>query len=368
MKAVSIHGKILFIGLIFLSTIGFSLIHAEDFPPTIVLGAYGMGIMLSEEGSAADSAGSIELSGLLGWRKTLSSGGYLAVNSSFDVRDYFIGLQEIDDDEIGALELSLPVGANRVKIDAGFSSSFFGTGSYPGYIRPDWKVEYHLLREERKVQPYGAYRGYLLIQPQGNEDALFQGGEVGFFYRSSVRLGCEVSLGGGFESWIEFPIYNEVGNISGDKRRDYIINLQGKVDGLIGYFIDWQLDGTLTFRLSNANRYLESLTRLDENSESRLSLAIETVAGWSPSRRINLQIGPYTAWDFYFGREALKDDGSLSGEKLNVFTIGSTFRADWTVDDRLYVVLQGSGVRKYSNDIIETGWDLILKGGIEYSF
>lgn len=367
MKAVSMYGKILFIGLIFLSIIGFSLIHAEDFPPTIVLGAYGTGMTFSEK-SMADSIGGVGFGGLFGWRKPVFIDGYLAVNSSFDVRGYFIGLQEIDDDEMGALELSLPVGVNRIKIGAGFSSSISGTGSYPGYIRPDWKVEYQFRRGRRKVQPYGAYKGYLLIQPQGNEDALFQGGELGFFYRPSVRLGCEVSLGGGFESWFEFPIYDEGGNITGGKRRDYIINLQGKINGLIGYLIDWQLDGTIALCLSNANRYLESLTRLDKNSESRLGLAIETVAGWSPSRRINLQVGPYTAWDFYLGREALEDDGSLSGEKLNVFTIGSTFRADWTADDRLYVVLQGAGARKYSNDVVETGWNLILKGGIEYSF
>lgn len=368
MKAISIYGKIFLIVLICLFAGGVLLLHAEDFPPTVVLGAYGMGIMFSEGESAADSAGSIGVSGLLGWRKSFSSGGYIAVNSSFDIRGFFIGLQEIEDDEMAALELSLPLGENRFKIDAGFSSSIFGTGSYPGYVRPDWKVAYLLQRGKRKVQLYGAYKGYILVQPEGNEDAFFQGGELGISYTPSIRLGYEANLGGGFENWPEFPLYDDFGNITGKKRRDYIMNLHGKVDGLIGYFVDWQLDGSAVLRLSNANRYLESLALPDKNSESRLGITLEAGLGWSPSRRINLQIGPYTAWDFYLGREALKDDGSLLGERLNVFTIGSTFRADWTADDRLYVVLQGSGARKYANDISETGWNLIIKGGIEYSF
>lgn len=373
MKAFSIYGKMVVIGIFLLGNFGVSLffvspLHAEEFTPTFVLGAYGMGMVLSEGGSAADSAGSTGVSGLLGWRKPLSSGGYMAVNSSFDIRGYFIGIQEIDDDEMTALEISLPAGENRVKIEAGFSSSIFGTGSYPGYIRPDWKVEYNLQREKGKVQPYGAYRGYIFIQPGGNEDAFFQGGELGFSYRPSIRLGYEVNLGGGFEHWPEYPLYDDAGNTTGEKRRDYIINLQGKVEGLIGYFVDWQLDGSFMLRLSNANRYLESLTFLDENSESRLGINLETGVEWSPSRRMNLHIGPYAACDLYFEREALKEDGSLLGERLNVFTIGSTFRADWTADDRLYLVLQGSGARKYSNDNSETGWNLIIKGGLEYSF
>jgi len=368
MKLISKYVEWVLTGLLFVLISGISLLHAEGFSPTVVLGAYGTGIVFSEGGSEADTTGSIGFCGVLGWRKPFTSGGYLAVNSSFDLTGYLVGIQEIYDEEMGYLELSLPSGGNRLKIGAGFSSSISGTGSLPTYFRPDWKAEYHFNRGRRKVQPFIAYLGYLLIQPDYNEDVFFQGGEAGFSFQPSIRYGYEVSFRGGWESWYEFPLYDEDGCTLEQKRQDYIISLSGNADGLIGYFIDWYIDGKVALRFSNANRYLEVPSKLDENSETRISVILEGGMGWSPTRHLNIQIGPYTARDFYIDREAVDDDGSLMGENLNVLTIGSSFRVDWTADDRFYVVVRGSGARKYANDVAESGWNALLSGGVEYSF
>jgi len=368
MKAIMRYISKLLIGVTIVCGGFFSLLPAESFPPTFVLGTYGTGIVFTEGSSAVDTVGGVEINGLMGWRKPLSSGGYVAINSSIGITGYFIGTQDIEDEETGTVEVSIPAGIDRVKIDTGITSSILGTGGYSRYYRPDWEVEYRFQRGRRKIQPYGAYQGHLLIQPDDNEDAFFQGGKIGFSYRPSIRHGYELSAGGGWENWFEYPLYDAGGSTTGETRHDYIMNLEGKTDGLIGYFADWDFATTVTLRFSNANRYLESLAVLDENSESRLGITMEGGVGWSPTRRINLQIGPYAARDHYFEREALNEDGSLSGDKLRIFTIGSMFRDDWTADDRWYIVAKGSGARKYANDVAETGWNIALKGGMEYGF
>jgi len=121
-------------------------------------------------------------------------------------------------------------------------------------------------------------------------------------------------------------------------------------------------------RFSNANRFIETVTYLEKNSETRIGISAEAGAGWSPTRHLNIQGGIFTERELYIDRMALDEAGSLTEEKLKLFTTGSYIRFDWTENNMVYFILKGQGEKIFSNDPSETGWNIIISGGVEYSF
>lgn len=335
---------------------------------TAVLGGYGRSTVYAESGNPADLIGSIDLMGRAGWRSSLAGGGYLAAQVQAQVYSYLVRTREIDDRELAWIELALPSGRNRVKITTGLDASLGGFGDEPGYLSPDWELRYVFQRGRRKVEPYLAYRGSFFYQPDTNEDVFAQGGAVGLTYSPSIRHGYELAAGGRWETWYQYDILDVAGTPTGETRQDYLLYVKAGTDGLLGYFADWQVDAQLRYRLSDANRYLDSISLLDEDSETRTAVALEGGVGWSPTRKVNLELGAYGEYTWYRGREALDATGSPAGEKLRVVSAGGDVRVDWTSDDHWYLVLGGSGGYRGANDPEETRWYASLRGGVEYGF
>jgi hypothetical protein len=335
---------------------------------TAMVGAYGRSTAYAESGEPADLIGSVDLLGRAGWRSSLAGGGYLAAQVQAQVYHYLVHARDIDDRELAWMELALPSGRNRVKVTAGLDLSLGGFGDEPGYLSPDWELHYVFQRGRRSVEPYLAYQGSFFFQPDTNDDLFAQGGAVGFTYRPSIRHGYELAAGGRWETWYQYDILDAGGSPTGDTRRDYVIFLEGGADGLLGFFAGWQVDAELRYRLSDANRYLDDAGILDEDSETRTAVTLEGGLGWSPTRKVNMELGAYGEYAWYRGREALDAGGSPAGEKLSVVSVGGDVRVDWTADDHWYLVLGGSGGYRGANDPEETRWYASLRGGVEYGF
>lgn len=367
MDTLKIIFKVLILtGLFFTFNVVFSI--AADFPPTIVFGLYGTDTTYAQMRSKSETFGGIEVSGLLGWRTPTFNGGYFSLNSILSVFYYFFGIEELDDFESTSIEIAIPLQYNKIKIGGGLDSSFTGIGGYSRYFRPYWEAGYYSIDGRKKVQPFFVYRGYCLKQPNFYEDSIFHEGELGINYSSSILRRYKILLKGGIERFTEYPLYDSSGDITGNKRNDYIASIAFEVNGLWGYFSDYRINVSISLVSSNANRYISIVNYLDEDSESNLTLLVESEIGWSPDRRINLQVSPYIGYEFYFNRDALDDLGNPSGKSLKIFTLGSSFRADYTLNNNFYFVIKSTGASKWANDPQENGWSIILSGGIEYAF
>jgi len=340
---------------------------AESYPPTITFGAMAEGLLYPSVGRT-DSVLGLQANGLLGWRSPLgSSGGYLALSADADVTGYFFANPAFADSENLDLLFSLPAGTNRLEINTGLSASALGTLSESPYVQPDWELEYRLERGRREVRPYLAYKGRYRYEPLAAADVLYQGAELGFLHRPSIRLGYQLGLEGGWELWPEYDIVDGAGSPTADKRQDMLVALNGEVEGLAGYFLTWNAAAKTGLRLSNGNRYLADALTVQGNSESAWLLQAEAGFGWSPHRRLDLQVLGFGRGDFYMERMALNEGGLPAGDKLNVLSTGVSVRADWTLDDRLYFVGSAEGAWRLSNDPAERRWSLSLGAGIEYS-
>ena len=342
----------------------FSIGSAYAYTPTMVLGLV-VEELIFPGNSTTDYLTNIQLNGLFGWSTKLESGGYFALNSSAELNSYLYSPAEFSDTENLELEATFPLGPNRLDMKAGLGASLLGTSAY---ARPDWQLKYSLERGRRKLRPYVAYEGYYLYQYAGSEDALYQGAEAGFAYRPSIRLGYQASLEGGWESWLEYPLYNSTGSLTQEKRGDLLVMAKGQLDGLIGYFLSWQLDSNAGLRWSNVNRYLENLSYLEVNSASNWFIYGGGSLKWSPNRKVDLQVGTFVRPEFYLEREALTEGGALSGEVLRVISTGLNARIDWTLNDRMYLVGTGSSSWLLSNDPNEERWNVTVGLGIEHSF
>lgn len=344
-----------------------SLGSAYAYPPTATVGVFAEQLIFPADGTAGYLT-NLQLNGLFGWRRPLGSGSYLAFNADAELNSYLYSSPVFSDSEDLELEISFPVGSNRLDLDTGLGASLLGTIASPAFLRPDWQIKYRLERGRRKLRPYVAYEGYYLYQPNSNEDALYQGAEIGFVYRPSIRLGYQASLEGGWEGWNEYFLFDSGGNPTQDRRSDQLIRVNGEIEGLIGYFLSWKLGGHTGLRWSNANRYLEDLPLVEENSESNWFIYEEGSLSWSPHRQVDLQVGIFGHQELYLERDALTAGGALSGQALRVFSTGVSGRIDWTSNDRLYLVASSEAAFRLSNDPNEDRWNLAVAFGIDYSF
>ena len=340
---------------------------AQAYPPTVAVGLFAENLLYPAAGTAGSVFG-VHATGLLGWRGPLgATGGYVSLSADGDLACHFYGNPLFSDTENLDLLVSLPLGGNRLEIATGLSASLLGTLDTSPFVQPDWRLLYRLERGRRKVRPYVAYEGRYRHEPLAEEDVLYQGAELGILHRPSIRLGYQVGLKGGWELWPDQILVDAGGDPLGQRREDALILLDGRLEGLAGYFLTWNLGAKGGIRLSNANRWLEG-GQFEADSESAWVLHGEGALSWSPHRRLNLQAGVFARSDVYFERNALTESDDLSGVALKVLSTGVTGRLDWTLDDRLYFVASGDGGWRLSNDPNERRWSTALRLGLEYSF
>jgi hypothetical protein len=349
---------------IFLFVVSFGKIYA--YAPTVVLGLFAEEIVFSET-SAVVYLTNIQLNGLFGWRIRKDSGITFSLNSRAEINGFLYDDLGFSDAEILEMKVSFPAGSGQLDIISSLDASLLGVFTESAYLHPDWHIKYLFDRGSRKLNPYLAYKGYYLYSQSDTDDGLYQGGEVGFAYRPSIRRAYEVSLEGGWEGWPDYPMFDSDGSLTKENRKDLLTTVNGSMEGLLGYFLNWELSGSVGIRWSTANRYLSSLSFLEENSENNVFLSEEGELKWSPHRRLDLQIGIYSQQTLYLGRQALTEIGALSGETLKVLTSGLSLRIDWTLNDRFYLVGSGTGTWRVSNDPNEWRWYAAVSLGIEYS-
>jgi len=335
------------------------------YEPTATLGVFAEQLIFPSAGRTGYLT-DIQFSGLFGWSTRLGSGSYLNLSANGELNTYLYSNPVLSDREQLDLQVSAPFGSNRLDITAGLDASMLGTLVSPAYFNPDWQLKYRLERGRRKLRPYAAYVGYYLYQPDGTEDALYQGGEVGFLYNPSIRRGYQVGLEAGMENWTESYLFDAAGNPTQEGRRDVLVKVNGEVNGLLGFFLSWTLDGQAGLRWSNANRYVN--LQLEDNSESSWFLYEEANISWSPHRQVDIQLGAFGRQELYLDRQALTSSGVLSGDPLRIISTGLNARLDWTPDDRLYLVATGEGSWRLANDPNEGRWNIAVGAGLEYGF
>jgi hypothetical protein len=353
-----------FVVVLFLS--GFLGPAAYGYPPTLLLGLQG-GVTWFE--SPEDGEGVLPLAAvnlLAGWRNPTPAGGYLGLAASARLLSYLDSPILFADAESLALEAGLPWKRGLVELEAALDASVMGDGEDPAHLHPRWQAVLKLGGED--LLGLLTYRGSYLYQPQDVEDFLYQGLGLGAEWEHSIRLGLEAGLECGWEYWPDFLLRDGGGALTDVPRQDLVGVLRAGLDGLAGFFLDWSLEASAGLRWSTANRYISSLSLLEEGSENNLFAALQAAAGWSPHRAVGLRLDGFLRQEWYLTRAALTAGGADTGEFLRVLSLGLTARADWTPNDRLFLVLEGSAGRRFANDPVEERWNATLQAGVEYSF
>lgn len=342
---------------------------AGAYAPVVVLGLKGEGVLYSEEQRPAEGGAGLGLEALFAWRLPWGEDGFFAAraSSSLDwLPDPSFGPPALYDEQVLGLEARLPGTLNRLGLAAGLKGSFAGSlDGEAAYLRPDWRLALRLGPAEGGGETELSARGYWLAQPEGDEDSLYQGLRLSWQPASSIRARRGLLLEAGWELWPEQPLYDAAGDPTAASRRDLVGWLEGSLGGLAGYFLDWSLTAELGGRLSNANRWLSAeipSRQLQESSEDRVCAGLRAEVRWSPHRQVALDLGAFARQELYPQRDALTAAGTLSGQRLRVLSAGLDLRADWSPDDRLFLVLDASAGRRFANETAEERWN--LQGGL----
>jgi len=339
---------------------------AYGYPPTLLLGLQGGGTAFEspEDGEGALPLAALSL--LAGWRNPIPAGGYWGLAASARLLSYFGSPIVSADIERLALDAGLPIGRSLVELEGGLDASVMGDGEDPAHVHPRWQAGLRFGGET--AQGIFSYRGSYLYQPDDDGDFLYQGLRLGAEWERSLRLGLAAGLEFGWEYWPEYWLLDGLGAFTGVARQDVVGELQVGLDGLAGFFLDWSLEACAGLRWSTANRFITGLG-LEEDSENHLFAAIRAAADWSPHRAVGLQLEGFLRQEWYLTRAALTEAPFAdTGESLRVLSLGMTVRADWTPNDRLFLVLEGSAGRRFANDPAEERWNASLQAGVEYSF
>ncbi len=213
-------------------------------------------------------------------------------------------------------------------------------------------------------------------EPPGHADhphimepgAQFEGLSLGGEWERSLRLGLAAGLEAGWELWPEYWLRDSSGASTDVPRQDLLGELRLGLDGLAGFFLDWELEASAGLRWSTANRYPSAALGLEEGSENSLHAALGAAAEWSPHRALGLRLEGFLRQEWYLTRAALTAALADTGETLRVLTFSLMARADWTPNNRLFLVLEGSAGRSFANDPAEQRWNASFEAGVEYSF
>jgi hypothetical protein len=342
---------------------------ADAYPPTLLLGLQGGGYAFqSPEDEDVLPLAAVNL--LAGWRDALADGGYLGLAASARVLTYFGSPMVSADSEKLSLEAGLPLGRSLVELEGGLDASAVGDGEDPAHLLPSWQAGLRFGPEG--AQGILSYRGSYLYQPGDVEDFLYQGLRLRGEWERSIQLGFWAGLEGGWEYWPQYLRYasgDTLDNPTGEARQDVVGSLQAGLDGLAGFFLDWSLEASAGLRWSTANRYPSVLLGLEEGSENNLFADLRASLDWSPHRAVGLRLEGFLRQEWYLTRAALTAAPyAHTGDTLRVLSAGLAARADWTPNDRLFLVLEGSAGRRFANDPAEARWSASLEAGVEYRF
>ncbi len=325
-------------------------IHALD--PVFVLGSGAGASWVKEPGESANLYPYGEVSGTVGYRGLFGEEGYYAASLYGGLRYYGEELSDFADEQMVALELGAPLGPLSLEIDGAFSSSFYNLDNGVSLL-PDWEL---LVRPDpwtRGLTPRGTYFGSYQYEEEGTADRLIQGVRLGVEGDPSIRFGWFADLLGAYE---RFP--DQDASPEGGTRQDGRFSLVLGGDGLIGFFTSWELENETGVRLSNA----------ESPTEDRFFSALDGALQFSPVQELGIEVGMTAEEARYFDREAVEEDGTLSGTPLNQFTLSGLLRLDYTPNGALYFVLEGEAGRSFSRDLRFEGWSSRLSLEVEYSF
>ena len=290
-----------FAGILLLLCMG--SLPSYGYEPTVLLGVYGQELFSSDQGTQTG----IRSSALLSWRTLVADKTSLGFYARSMVDLNFLGDAWCCDSHILALEAMVRAEGGRLLLEGGFSGSGNGTieGQVP-YLRPDWRIGFERFGADALCTI--AYSGYYLHQPSDSDDALFQGLTAGVVMDPSIRLRYGMEILGGWENWTE------------QDRSDLLGSLKASVGGLIGYFVDWGIGAQGGLRWS------------DQSAESNLYFNLDSEWAWSPRRQVSLELSAFAREELYLWSQTAADVSELS--------TGADFRADWTPNDRLYLVTE----------------------------
>ncbi len=330
---------------------------ADEALHTVLLGLSTGPAWVSEAGEDAEAAWRILASGAYGCRTTVGSSGFAALSasalaviedaSSFEARPSL------------SVESRLPAGPGEIDGLLGARAALFADEPY---LFANGRLGYRL--DRGGLLPAAWLVGSLEVEPDDSGDLVGGGLRFGLLGDRSVRLGLDLVAEGTVQSWYETEVYTDGGLPSGDKRRDAVTDLQIKLGGLAGYFLEWEAGLQGTGRFSTANRLLASGS-VDSDSESRLSGAVFAAARWNPDRRLAAHLALSARRSWYLGRAALDEAGAATDDLLRTLDLAGSLRVDWLFGDRIYLVLDGRFQGAAANDTAEESSSTELRIGVE---
>lgn len=336
--------------------------------PTLVLGGFGGLGSYSLSPTPNTPYADAGINESFGWRQALPSGGYFSLASQGSFAPYVATLLGFLDNEALDAELGLPSGPNTMIFGAGVKSSFQNQSGNGTYALPYWSGEYRFARSSSGLQPSLTYGGRYVYQQFGGDNHFVEALGLKLDKSVSVRFDGYLGLSGAWELWPQQPILSSNGSATSSLRQDGVINLQAGARGLAGYTVVWGAGLSAGLRLSNANEYLSSTSRLVANSESRLTQQANASLTWSPTRSFSADISTQAQNDTYLARKALTTGGTPSSSNLDVVSVGGSAKASWTPNGKLYYVLRANASRTFANDPNFPQWSYDVSGGVEYSF
>lgn len=302
----------------------------------------------------------------LSWRGRLEAGGYVSVDAraaiALRVTEPSVPLS---DGERVAVRLLVPAGSDELLFGAGVESSFVGEGTARARVVPDWSADYRFITDDGwvAVRSSGLYR-----YSADGDDLLSQRIGIGFVGMESIRFSLSTDVWGGYEIRPDSPLVNASGATIDETRRDVTARLDGRAEGLWGYFTTWSLSGALAGRFSNATNYLASVAEFESDSESRLTTALSGSLETSPVRQLGLSASASARNAWYLGRPARNESDAAVVPNLDVLAVDLALQADYNPVPDLYFVGSVAAGSSFSADPDFRGWQVTGSVGVEYSF
>jgi hypothetical protein len=334
---------------------------AQESPLTVGAGVGG-DVRMESEGDQDPTTVVTPTAGLVVLYRDLF-GDSLFVRANGNVQLLFPDVDEAEDLETIALVAGSRDESRTLELDAGLRSSGTGLQDESPFLAPRWAFLYR--RRGQGLLPQFGYRGWARVESDSDGNLFAEKLEAGIRFEPSIRFGAGLSVGAGWVTWPELPLYSDAGDETDEHRNDLVLDLGVTADGLLGYFAGWDLDAEVSWRLSNANRWIGFL---DRNSEDAIETAAAFGLRWSPRVALGLRtaVGIYGAW--YPQRPALDEAGLSLDEPLSIFSVSAEGGIDWTIRNGGYLYLTGEGGRTYSNEVAERGWTARVATGIEIVF
>lgn len=320
------------IGILLLGLASIAAVPLHAYPPVLLLGLYGEQLFTQDQGGQT----AVRAGALLSWRGLPSENTSVALYTRSVVDCMFTTGGPLYDAHTLSLSTLIRGETGQLSLQGGFNGSWSGTfdGQSP-YFRPDWRIGYEHGRDDFLTTV--SYSGYYLYQPDGSEDSLFQGLALGLNLDPSVRFHYGFKLLGGWEYWPE------------ENRNDVLGSIEAGMGGLIGYFHDWSTAAQGGVRWSQ------------DNSEGNLFVAVDTEWAWSPHRQLSFELGAFARGEIFCWAAGTPDVPTA-------LSAGFDFRGDWTPNDRLFLVTELSASRRFASEPGESGWMLLARAGVEFSF